>query len=180
MSYPPCPPPVDTRFGYETRAILEKLQELIDLQKSPDFGHEFNSPPWVFTRVIKNLYKGYIIASPHSITMTGSSVTTQLPLPFTHKWIELLLYHTDSSYAASTDQLDITLSRPAGGITELQYVVDNLFNRQNEVASAIKKTFGDAAPDNKQFVYEPSNYNLLLNSTNTDLVFPVLYILRLS
>jgi len=126
---------------------------------------------WTFKRIGKNIYKIYVTADPNSITMTGSDVKTQLKIPFPHRILRMHLYHTNSAYAASTNALTIILRRSASTLTPAKFVED-LFNG-SATASKISEVYGEG------FEYEAGIYDLILNSTNTDLIFPIFYLQKL-
>jgi len=130
------------------------------------------SKGWTFERVAMNIWKIYRTASPHSITMTGSAVTTQLVIPFAHRWLRMSFYHTDSSYAASTANLSVTMQRTADTIVPANFQ-EKLFADTAIITATSTETFGT------KFEYERTIYDLLLNSTNTHLVFPLFYIQKL-
>jgi hypothetical protein len=127
---------------------------------------------WVFQHVAKNIYKIYPARSPHSITMTGADVTTALRIPFPHRLIRLHWRHTDSAYAASTDALAIILRRPEGSMTP-EHFEEDVFNETNIVKSKGTEKYGEG------FEYEAGVYSVILNTTNTDLIFPILYVQKL-
>jgi len=127
---------------------------------------------WTFKRIGKNIYKIYVTTDPNSITMTGSDVKTQLQIPFPHRILRMHLYHTDSAYAASTDALNVILRRSAGTLTPAKFVED-LFNESGITASKITEVYGEG------FEYEAGIYDVILNSTSTDLIFPIFYVQKL-
>lgn len=127
---------------------------------------------WIFKRIGKNIYKIYRELSPYSITMTGANVTTKIPIPFPHRILRMHLYHTNSTYVASTDALAAILRRAAGSLTP-ERVEEDLFNETAIVASKITEKYGEG------FEYEAGVYDLILNTTNTDLIFPILYVQKL-
>jgi len=127
---------------------------------------------WTFKRIGKNIFKIYVTADPNSITMTGANVTTQLQIPFPHRILRMHLYHTNSAYAASTNALTIILRRSAGTLTPAKFVED-LFNEDGIIVSKVTEVYGEG------FEYEAGIYDLILNSTNTDLIFPIFYLQKL-
>lgn len=127
---------------------------------------------WIFKRIGKNIYKIYIKLSPYSITMTGANVTTKLPIPFPHRILRMHLYHTDSAYAASTNALTAILRRAAASLTPERFEED-LFNETGIVASKVSEVYGEG------FEYEAGIYDLILNTTNTDLIFAIFYVQKL-
>jgi len=127
---------------------------------------------WTFKRIGKNIYKIYRELSPYSITMTGADVTTKLPIPFPHRILRMHIYHTDSAYAASVDALDVILRRAAGSLTPEKFEED-LFNESGIVLSKVTEVFGEG------FEYEAGIYDVILNSTATDLIFALFYVQKL-
>lgn len=125
---------------------------------------------WTFKRIGKNIWKIYPTASPHSITMTGSDVTTPLTIPFPHRLVRLTFFHTDSSYAAVTDELDITLKR-----TQAQGYPQK-FEEIVYYDASLQDSY-PTARGGETYEYEGSVYQLILKcGTSGHLVFPVLYI----
>lgn len=128
---------------------------------------------WQYENIGKNLWRIYRQASPYSITMTGSNKTTQLRIPWMHRWVRLHLYHTDSSKDASTDELDVILRRGVGTIPPILDFVDDLYARADITQSKIIKVFGE------DYKFEASTWSIILNSTSTDLVFVLVYVEQL-
>jgi len=131
---------------------------------------EMKKGVWTFKHVAKNIWKIYITASPHSITMSGSDVTTQLHIDFPHRFLRIHLYHTSSAYAASTDALALTVERPVATVPTLARFTDQLFREYDITASKLIEVFGEA------FEYEECIWSIVLNSTSTDLVFLEIYV----
>ena len=127
---------------------------------------------WTFERVAQNIWKIFRTTAPHSITMTGAAVTTQLNVPFAHRWLRMSWYHTDNAYAASVANLSVTMQRTADTIVPANFE-ENLFEDAAIVAATATETFGE------KFEYERTLYDLILDSTNAHLIFPVFYIQKL-
>ena len=127
---------------------------------------------WTFERVAQNIWKVYRTTSPHGITMTGSAVTTQLNVPFAHRWLRMSWYHTDAAYAASVANLSVTMQRTADTVLPANFEED-LFEDTAIVAATATEVFGEA------FEYERTLYDLILDSTVDHLIFPVFYIQKL-
>jgi hypothetical protein len=155
------------RIGPETKAIIEAIHGTKDAEEKYQVG------VWTIERIAKtNLYKVYITLDPHAITMTGLNVVTQLHIPFPHRWLRIHFCHTDAAYAPSLAYLRITLRRELGTMFPPLFI-DDLFCEFNMNAVLIIEKFGEG------FEYEAGTYNLILNTTNTDLIFPVFYIQKL-
>jgi len=137
------------------------------------FDEKFTVGDWVFQQVAKNIFKVHWQPDPHGIAMTGSDVEKRLNIPFPHRWLRMTFYHTDSSYAVSTDALFIHIYRKAGAIAPLSKLVESLFREHDIVASKITEVWGLA------FEYEACDWQLVLNSTSTDIIFPIFYVQRL-
>ena len=127
---------------------------------------------WTFERVAQNIWKVYRTTAPHGVTMTGAAVTTQLNIPFAHRWLRMHFYHTDDSYDASILNLSVTMQRTADTILPANFEED-LFEDTAIVAATSTEVFGEA------FEYERTLYDLILDSTVDHLVFPVFYIQKL-
>lgn len=138
----------------------------------PEAGVKERVGLWEFHNIARNFIKIYPHTSPHKITMTGSAVETQLQIPFMHRLNKLIMYHTDSSYAASAVALDIYLDRKAGQNFPPKFE-ERVFKRLAYNKAKATIVLGE------RYEYEASVYTLSLNSTNTHLIFPVLYIQRI-
>jgi hypothetical protein len=155
---------MERRLGPETRAIIEAIHGTENMED------HYQSGVWMMDRIGKtNKYKVYITVDPNAIVMTAADVVTQLHIPFSHKWVKIHFYHTTAAYVASTDALAIILRRTAGTLTPVRFSED-LFNEPVIVASRITEIFGE------EFQYEAGTYDLTLNTTATDLIFPLFYV----
>lgn len=157
--------------------MSEKIKETIYIQVPPPPPKretvEFKQGLWTFKRIGKNIYKATITKSPYSITMTGSDVETELHIPFPHRWIRMHFYHTDSSYAANTTATAVYMKRSAGKIHPVLFE-EYLIAHSALTNSKLTETFGET------YEYEIGTYTLLLNTTTTQLIFPVFYVQRLA
>lgn len=133
----------------------------------------FTDGKWTFKRIGRNIWKIYLTKNPYSITMTGSAVTTQLHIPFAHRWLRMHLYHTDSSYATSVNNLSVTLKRAAGTVHPLNKFEEYLFSEDYVVSSKVTEVYGEG------FEYEAGVYSLILNTVTTELIFPIFYVQKL-
>ena len=127
---------------------------------------------WTRERIGKNIWKYYITVSPHSITMTGAAVETQLSIPFPHRWMRAHFYHTTSAYVASSDVLDIIIKRPVGLASPAKFE-EYLFAEAKIVDDKVTEVFGEG------FEYERGVWVISLSSTATDLIFPIFYVQKL-
>jgi len=131
-------------------------------------GFRYNYKGWTYEHIGKNIWKIYPDVDPHSVTMTGSDVTKELYIGFTHRLLRIHFYHTDSSYAASTDELFVRIERRAGTLYPLRFE-EYLYDKSLIINSRISLLF-------TELDYEASVWKFTFNSTNTDLIFPVVYI----
>jgi len=155
------------RVGPETRAIIEAIHG------TENCADNYQSGLWMMERIGKtNLYKVYITVDPHAIVMTGANVMTQLHIPFPHRWLRTHFYHTDAAYAVSIDYLRITLRRELNTMFPVQFA-DDLFCEFEINAVMVIEKFGEG------FEYEAGTYNVILNTTATNLIFPLFYIQKL-
>lgn len=126
---------------------------------------------WRFERIGTNFWKIYIAASPNIVTMTGSDVTTELRIPFAHRFVRLSFVHVDSANAAKSSKLGVALHRPTGTTSpqsaiNLEYVfqADNV----SHYAFVVKLGIG--------YEYGESVYILTMDAANTDKILPIIYI----
>jgi hypothetical protein len=158
---------VSGRIGPETKAIIEAIHNQADM------AEHYQSGLWTFERIGKtNIYKVTITVDPHAIVMTGADVVTQLHIPFPHKWKRIHFYHTDGAYAVAVNALRITLRRELNTFYPAQFA-DDLFCEFDITAVMTIERFGE------DFEYEAGVYNLILNTANTHLIFPLFYIQKL-
>lgn len=158
---------MEARLGPETRAIIEAIH------KTEGMAGNYLGGIWTMARIGKtNIYMVYVTAAPNGIVMTAADVTTPLQIPFPHRWVRIHFYHTTVAYVASIDALAIILRRRAGTMIPVRFSED-LFNGAGIVASRITEVFGEG------FEYEPTTYDVTLNTTATDLIFPLFYVQKL-
>lgn len=128
---------------------------------------------WTFKRIGKNIYKIYRTVAPHCIAMTGANVTTQLPIPFPHRWIRLTFFHMNAAYAAITNsELGITFKRTQASL-DPPHFEETVYFDEARTDPYITARAGET------YEYEPSVYDLILLSNNTDLIQPVFYLQKL-
>ncbi len=157
-----------SRYGRETNAILDALARLTH----PIYQEVERHGAWDFHRYGRDHYR--IFPYDNNIAMTGADVLTQLSIPFDHEWLRILFYHTTAAAAAASfDPLNIDLQRPANTIPGMGDFEETLFSEDQIIASRIQEVFG------REFTYFRGVWNLILNSTATDLIYPIFHIRRL-
>jgi len=122
------------------------------------------------------IYKG---KANRAIPMTGSDVTSTIPIDFTFVFKSIVLNHFTSSLGtASTDELQVTLRRV--DVHGLDRFVDDFWKKTDldPANGRIRVSFEDIG-DEGGIVFEASTLQVILNSTTTDLVIPAIYIKRL-
>ena len=103
------------------------------------------------------------------IEQTGAAVEVALDIPFNFKLIAILLEHTDSSDALSTDALTWSFNVATRvGLAQNFPIVSYTAS----VTSQFLEIFGD------DFVYPQGGYVLSMDTTNTDRVRVVLVLQR--
>lgn len=121
----------------------------------------------------------YIKTVAHAVIMTGSDVTTVIRVPFTFVLNRIHLYHmTSTPGTASKDATTLTLRRPQGGISNIDYFIDDFYKMADITDSKFIITFEDLNPEGGM-VMEASTVQVILNSTSTDLIQPIIYLKRL-
>lgn len=154
------------RHGPETRALLLALARI-----APEYPETLMVGPWRFVRCGADFYR--VVMEQNEIVMTGADVVTQLRIPFPFRWLRTDFYHTDAAGDASQDAVYYSIQRPAGTLEPLNAFMEILITKYDITDAEFGENWGE------NFDYEPSVWNLLLNSTNTDLIFPIFYIRRL-
>jgi hypothetical protein len=125
---------------------------------------------WRFERIgDSNRYKVTIKIEPCCITMTGADVTTEMEIPFAHRWVRTHFKHMTALYAEATGEMDILIRRKLGA-QKPQYYDEDVVRITG--TTAVRRTDKWA----EGFEYEPTVYQILLNSTATDVVLPVFYL----
>ena len=118
--------------------------------------NEFN------TGGVTHLGKGFFHVELAVITSTGANVTQYFTMPFKHKLHQFVVKHTDSSDADSTDALTYTLKYGLGRIKP------NLLITLKSVSASV---ITDAIHLFTDFWRGQSRYQLISNTTNTDLLY---------
>ena len=131
-------------------------------------GFRYNYGGWTFEHIGKNIWKIYPTVEPNSVTMTGADVTRELYVGFMHRLLRMHFFHTDSSYAASTDSLLVRIERSAGTLNPSRFE-EYIYNNENLIKSRISLIF-------RELNYEASLWKFTFNTTTTDLIFPVIYL----
>jgi len=111
--------------------------------------------------------------------MSGSDVTISVPIDFTFVFKRIVLNHFTSTIGtASTDDLAVTLRRVQ--IHGVDYFVDDFFKKTDldPTNGRINISFEDIGDEGGE-VFEGSTLQVILKSTSTDLVIPIIYIKRL-
>lgn len=155
--------------GPETKAIIEAIHGTENCEPFYHVGL------WTFERLGKtNIYKVYITEIPHAVAMpaVAADVTTQLQIPWPHKWLRIHFYHTTAAFGVSLTALRVTLRRAVGIMFPNEFL-DELFCEFGITDTIMIEKFGEG------FEYESSTWNLILNTTATELVFPVFYIQKM-
>lgn len=156
------------RLGPETQAILEALAKLAP----GEYPEVQRVGIWTFVRWAREYYR--VVVEENYIAMTGGDVAVDLRFPFPFRWLRTDFYHTDAALAASTDPLAIQLNRPVDTMEPLGDFTEILLFKRAVRDAMYGENWGE------NFEYEPSVWNLIMNSTNTDLIFPIFYVRRLT
>lgn len=133
-------------------------------------GEPFSEYGWQFFRAAEGFWKVFIVdADTNRITMTGSDVTTELHIPFPHRFDRFLFYHVDSSNASNQASLDILIKRLPAKLHP-----NNFAEILNDSSHTSAKTTV-VLP----FSYEASLWQISLNTTTTHFVYPIIYVWEL-
>ena len=157
------------RLGPETRAIIEAIHNTEDMTEVYRIGF------WTMERIGKtNIYKVFITAEPRAIAMpaVAADVTTQLSIPFPHRWLRVHFYHTTAAFVVSFEPLRITIRREVTTMLPVEFL-DELFCEFDITDVIGIEKFGEG------FEYEAGVWNIILNTVATELVFPLFYIQKL-
>jgi len=121
----------------------------------------------------------YTEKANNAILMTGAAVTKAIKIDFTFVLKSIKLNHFTSTLGtASSDNLAITLRRPK--VHGVDKFVDDFYDKDylNPTNGRITISFEDIG-DEGGLIFESSIIDLILNTTDTDLVQPIIYIKRL-
>ena len=105
--------------------------------------------------------------------MTGSDVVKELHVPFPHRWIRFHVFRTDSSHAVTYTDLDFKIERAVGGTFPVRFR-EVLFKEINMTDYYFSEVFGEGHE------YENSTWQITMNGTNTNLLYPMFYVQRIS
>jgi len=121
----------------------------------------------------------YVKTPDKAVIMTGADVKTELPVPFTFVLNRIHLHHFTSTLGTeSTDEIILTLRRPKGGILSINPFIDDFYKKADINDAKAIVSFHDFNPEGG-IVYEASTIQIILNSTSTDLIQPIVYLKRL-
>jgi len=134
----------------------------------------FNDGLWTFNRAGNELWRTFVSKVPHGFSMTGSNVSKQLVIPFTHKLLRVHFYHTDNAYAANVTSTAFSLKRAVGEIGDLEYFEDVIINEATLTDSRAMFTFGDC------FKFDSCVWTFVMNTSNGHIVYPLVFIEALS
>lgn len=123
---------------------------------------------WTITEIIKGEY--VLTLKDKYIEMTGVAVLTTLGILKSHILKKVVLKHTDNVKADSADNLKVTVQRGMGLLEALwiDLYEDTVGTTASDIALIFEKY------DNYEFPTQ--YYRLSLNTTNTDRVYPEIYI----
>lgn len=129
---------------------------------------------WLSQFIGKNVYRvWYDNAGVNYIITSTSDVTTELAIPWSHRWISIHFKHYNSAGNDLYDYpLKVIIRRPPAKNTPYAFSED-VFYGENMMFPTISETFGE------KFEREPSVYNVVLNAHDTDRIAPVFYIQKL-
>lgn len=106
----------------------------------------------------------------NAVPMTGADVTKAIRIPFPHRINKICFYHMTSAFAASTDPFSYSFAVKQGQHDFLAKLEDALVSVSGSTSSKIIEVFGTA------YEYEARTWTLTMNTTNTDLIIPVIYV----
>jgi len=134
----------------------------------------FSEGTWHFDLVGKNIWKiSYRGAANITyITMDGTAITTELHIPFAHRWNSTHFRHTDNTNTESTAGLNFTIRRAAGKNQPAQFEEDMLY---------LFVFTGSKRSDlwGEMFEREASTYDIIFETTTAHRVYPVFYVQKL-
>lgn len=128
---------------------------------------------WVAEHLGEGYYLVYPKTSDHKITMTGADVNERFLIPFAHEIIDLDIYHSDAAHADSVDALSVEMKRDKNSM-KIARKRDNFWKKTDITVAS----YGVKYPP--ECVFSSCIWTLTMNTTNTDLLYPVLKIRKLS
>lgn len=128
----------------------------------------FKISGWLASFIGKNVYE--LTPSAGYITMTGAAVTRDLKFNFSYRIVRIEWKHTDNSSPPvdSNDSLDFEIKR-SNAVGVFSYIVDGTV-----LSSDIAIKLGEG------FEYRGSILRLVFDTTNTDRIWPIVTIQKLS
>lgn len=130
---------------------------------------------FTFWNFAENHIAFYLKGSSKYMILTGGGTedTKQIEIPYPHRLVKIILRHTDSGNADSTDNLDVSFRREEGQMF-LPLLKDHLIETPDEKVPLIILKFGN------EYEYEATKWTLgLAGETATDRVHILGYIQRL-
>ena len=128
---------------------------------------------WIFQFVAQNIWKIYYdSAGTQYIAQTGSDVTKELSIPWSHRWNSIHFRHANSANADAVTVLKVIVRRPTGKNVPATFQED-MFYDDSVMVATVSENFGE------MFEREASVYNVVTNTTSTDRVTPVFYVQKL-
>lgn len=123
---------------------------------------------WRFQKLRNNYIKIYWVGrSDMCLLQNGTDLTYTLPIPTMHRLINFRVHHLTSLYADSSDVLTIKLQRKQG---MPKYENELLIDQVNYTLPHFRWNAGLG------WEFEPSTYTITLNTTDTNLVCPIILI----
>lgn len=116
--------------------------------------------------LIEHLGKGYFKIDFPAQVNSGADITKYFSIPFMHKLHRVELKHTDNAYADSVNALTYTLKY---GSTYNNTLLFTIISNTGTIVSDTAHLFSD-------FWRSTSRYELMMNTTNTELVYVSLLI----
>lgn len=137
----------------------------MDLQSHPT--------KWKAQHIGEGIYLIYPKPNENEVTMTGVDIDEKFYVPFPHQILDLDLYHSDASHDDSVDSLKVELKRDKGSMKQARR--RDMFWKRPDITVA---SYGVQFPPNA--VFDACTWTMTLNSTSTDIVYPLLKVRKLS
>ena len=137
--------------------------------------HKEDIGDWTYEHIGGNAIKIYPKNSTHSMKLLGitTDVISEINIPYYHRINKIVMWQTNSAYAASDDNFNISVKRAAGTVKPQSKFEEPLYIEETISTDDFFERFGEG------FEYEPSIWRLTLNGTNNNLMFPIIYIQKL-
>ncbi len=136
---------------------------LRNLQKGVRFGE------WIADEIRKNRWK-FRLANK-SITLTGVAVTKDIQIPFFHTFQRIELTQDTAAGVANADSFDFIFEKKKNKDPDISESRATLINATGLLYSDYAVNY---TKDN--FEREPSEYTITLKGTNTNKIYPILYV----